>query len=241
MIVVCKRPTKRLIKGVRYEVDSIWNDGTSQRWLEGKLFIKDIGRFSVSNFVDDNGNAVPNVKITKPIVTTQRLRFDELKEGDILICTSDNYKTFLNGGMYRIERLYSVTKQRISYNKTTYSYNEEHVKFEGVQRKIKFNSWAFRGLNTEESRELSLNTLLNGEEAPVIKSNIKKIDLMKNKSTVLMEVISKSIIDPNRHHLSIPEWGCEKIATKLSLVKSDFDYLMDMSLRDILEILENEK
>ena len=47
MIVVCKRPTKRLIKGVRYEVENLWNDGTSQRWLEGKVSIKDIGRFSV--------------------------------------------------------------------------------------------------------------------------------------------------------------------------------------------------
>ena len=241
MIVVCKRPTKRLIKGVRYEVDSIWNDGTSQGWIEGRLLIKDIGRFSVSNFVDENGNPVAKVKIIKPIENTQRLRFDELKEGDILVCKSDNYKTFLNGGMYRIEKLYVVTKQRIGYDKTTYTYTEQYVKFEGIKRKIKFNSWAFRALNTEESRELNLNTLLNDEDAPVIKSNVKKIDLIGNKSTVLMEVLSKSIIDPNRHHLSITEWGCEKIATKLSLVKSDFDYLMDMSLRDILELIENKK
>ena len=233
MIVVCKRPTKRLIKGVRYEVDNLWNDGTSQRWLEGRVGIKDIGRFSVKNFVDENGNEVPKVKIVKPLVPIQRMIFSDLKEGDILVCTSDNYKTLLKGGMYRIEKLYSTTTQKTGWN-----YTEQHIKFEGVTRKLKFNTWTFRQLNSEESREISLNTLLNDEEAPVIKSQkIKKIDLMSNKDLVLMEILSKSIIDPNRHHLTIVEWACEKVATKLSLEVSDFEYLMDIPLRDILKIL----
>ena len=242
MIVVCKRPTKRLVKGVRYEVENLWNDGTSQRWLEGRVGIKDIGRFSVGNFVDENGNEVAKRKIVKPLEPIQRMIFSELKEGDILVCTSDNYKTLLKGGMYRIEKLHSVSTQRKSWKNLLYTYTEQHIKFEGVTRKLKFNTWTFRQLNSEESREISLNTLLNDEEAPVIKSqNIKKIDLMSNKDTVLMEILSKSIIDPNRHHLTIPEWGCEKVASKLSLVVSDFDYLMDMPLREVLELLETKK
>jgi hypothetical protein len=241
MIVVCKRPTKRLVKGVRYEVDNLWNDGSSQRWLEGKVSIKDIGRFSVTNFVDENGNELPKTKIVKPIEPVRRMTFAELKEGDILVCTSDNFKTLLKGGMYRIEKLYSVTTQKTGWNGGSYTHTEEHIKFEGVKRKLKFNSWNFRTLNAEESREISLNTLLNDEEAPVIKSqNIKKIDLMQNKDSVLIDILAKSIIDPNRHYLTIPEWACDKVASKLSLEVSDFDYLMDMSLRDILALLETK-
>jgi len=239
MIVVCKRPTKRLVKGVRYEVDNLWNDGTSQRWLEGRVGIKDIGRFSVGNFVDENGNELAKIKIVKPLAPIQRMIFSELKEGDILVCTSDNYKTLLKGGMYRIEKLFSVSTQRTGWNNQVHTYIEEYIKFEGVTRKLKFNTWTFRQLNSEESREISLNTLLNDEEAPVIKSqNIKKIDLMSNKDTVLMDILSKSIIDPNRHHLTITEWACEKVASKLSLEVSDFEYLMDLPLREVLELLE---
>jgi hypothetical protein len=242
MIVVCKRPTKRLVKGVRYEVENLWNDGTSQRWVEGRVGIKDVGKFCVANFVDENGNELPKIKIVKPLAPIQRMVFSDLKEGDILVCTSDNYKTLLKGGMYRIEKLHSVSTQRTGWNNTAFTHTEEQIKFEGVSRKLKFNTWTFRQLNSEESREISLNTLLHDEEAPVIKSqNIKKIDLMSNKDTVLMEILSKSIIDPNRHHLTIPEWACEKVASKLSLVVADFDYLMDMSLREVLELLENKK
>jgi hypothetical protein len=242
MIIVCKKPTKKLVKGVRYEVENLWNDGSSQRWLEGKVGIKDIGRFSVGNFVDENGNEVPKVKIVKPLEPIQRMSFSDLKEGDILVCTSDSYKTLLKGGMYRIEKLYSVSTQKNGWNGNVYTYTEEHIKFEGVARKLKFNTWTFRKLNSEESREISLNTLLHDEEAPVIKSTkIKKIDLMQNKDLVLMDILAKSIIDPNRHHLTIPEWACEKVATKLSLEVSDFEYLMDMPLRDIITLLETNK
>jgi hypothetical protein len=239
MIAICKRPTKRLVKGVRYEVDSIWNDGTSQRWVEGKITIKDVGRFSVENFVDENGKALPRIKIVKPVVHQQRIVFSDLKEGEILVCDSENYKTLLKGGMYRIEKLVSETTELVGWDGTKRYYKEEHVKFEGVSRKLKFNNWNFRKLSPEESREIGLNSLLNGEEAPVIKSNkIKKIDLMANKSAVLIEALARSIVDPNRHHLTIPEWACEKVAPKLSLEKEDFDYLLDLPLREILNLMK---
>jgi hypothetical protein len=239
MIVICKKPTKKLIKGVRYEVENLWNDGTSQRWLEGKIGIKNIGRFSVENFVDENGNQVPKVKIVKPLEPIQRMTFSDLKEGEILVCTSDNFKTLLKGGMYRIEKLYSTTIQRTGWNGNMYTNTEQYIKFEGVKRKLKFNNWNFRKLNSKEAREISLNSLLNGEEAPIIKTqNIKKIDLMENKDSVLMDILAKSIIDPNRHHLTIVEWACDKVASKLSLEVSDFEYLMDIPFRDILKLLE---
>jgi len=239
MIIVCKRPTKRLVKGVRYEVENLWNDGSNQRWLEGKVGIKGIGRFSVGNFTDETGSEVQKVNIVKPVQAPRHLKFSELKEGDILVCTSDNYKTLLKGGMYRIEKVLSEPTRKMDYRGAFHIFTEERVKLEGVSRKLKFTPWCFRKLNSEESREISLNEILNGEEAPVIKSkDIRKIDMMPGKDKVLIDILAKSIIDPNRHHLTIPEWGCDKVASKLSLIVSDFDHLMDLPLREILDMMK---
>jgi predicted signal transduction protein with EAL and GGDEF domain len=61
----------------------------------------------------------------------------------------------------------------------------------------------------------------------------RKIDLMRNKDE-LLKIISKSILDPTRHHLSILEWG--KL-TNLDIVKEDYDHLMNLSLkRDIRKV-----
>ena len=37
MIVICKKGTKKMVKGLRYEVLNLWNDGTCARWQEGKI------------------------------------------------------------------------------------------------------------------------------------------------------------------------------------------------------------
>jgi hypothetical protein len=62
----------------------------------------------------------------------------------------------------------------------------------------------------------------------------RKIDLMRNKDE-LLKIISKSILDPTRHHLSILEWGFK--LTNLDIVKEDYDHLMNLSLkRDIRKV-----
>lgn len=91
MIVISKKDTKRLIKGVRYEVENLWNGGNIQSWLNGKVQIKGIGRFDVNNFTDENGNSLPKVNYSSNTITTREslLSFSDIKEGDILVCTSD--------------------------------------------------------------------------------------------------------------------------------------------------------
>jgi hypothetical protein len=58
---------------------------------------------------------------------------------------------------------------------------------------------------------------------------------MRNKDEELLKIISKSILDPTRHHL-ILEWGFK--LTNLDIVKEDYDHLMNLSLKEILEKLE---
>lgn len=241
MIAICKRPTKRLVKGARYEIDSIWNDGTSQRWLEGRLYIKGIGRFRVDNFTDIDGKELPKIQKVNPVQTTfsARLKFEDLKEGDILVCSSSNYKTLVEGGMYQIEKLIDKSAPQTGYNGSTWIRHDQSVKLVGVKRALKFNSWNFRRLSAEETREMSLNELLYDEAAPVIKSKPKKkIDLMPNKERLVIDILFKAVVDPNRHAITIPEWAIQKTAPKLELEAEDFAHLMEMPLKDILNLME---
>ena len=72
-------------------------------------------------------------------------------------------------------------------------------------------------------------------------SDIRKIDLCTDKNLELMKVLSRSIIDPNRHHLSIVEWGCKKIGDKLRVDVSDYESLMNMTLKDIITSIETKE
>ncbi len=237
MIVICRRPTKRLIKGHRYEVQNLWNDGTSQRWREGKVQIKDIGLFTVSGFTDTDGKDLPKTIFSSPpIAHEQRIRFEDLKEGDILVCKSDRYKTFVQNGMYKIEKLITKSEQKTGWNGNTNTIVTNSIKFVGIGRRMKFNAWVFRKLNPTELREISLNHILHGEEVKVITNkDIKNIDLVEDKDDVLLKNLAKSILDINRHHLSIVEWASLKVGDKLDVDPKDYNHLMNLTLAQILE------
>lgn len=241
MIVICKRPTKRLVKGVRYETGSLYNSGNNARWQEGTVEILGIGRFTVENFTDINGNPLPKTDIIIQRAQVEVLKFEDLKKDDILVCTSDKYKTLGKGCMYQIEEVKSKSEQRIGWNKQSYTHTEKTVKFVGIPRTLKFSSWRFRKLTPQEAREISLNSVLHGEEPAVVKSkDIRKFELVSNKDLELMSALSKSIIDPNRHHLSIIDWACQKSATNLGISPEDYTTILNMSLKDILEKIESK-
>jgi hypothetical protein len=106
---------------------------------------------------------------------------------------------------------------------------------------MKFNSWVFRKLTPEESREINLNKILHNEDAKVITdSKTRKIDLVINKNLELMKNLSRSIVDENRHHLSILDWACYKTGSTMGIVKEDYNDLMNMSLKNILELIETK-
>jgi hypothetical protein len=241
MIVICKKPTKRLVKGVRYETGSLYNDGTNQRWQEGTVEILGVGRFVVDNFTDTDGNPLPKTNIIIPRTYVEDLKFEDLTKGDILICKSDNYKTLGKGCMYQIEQLVTKTSQRLGWNKQQYTHTEHSIKFVGIPRTLKFSSWRFRKLSPQEAREISLNAVLHGEDPVIVKSkDIRKIELVTNKELELMGMLSKSIIDPNRHHLSIIDWACQKSGSNLGITSDDYSSLMNMTLKDILEKIETK-
>jgi hypothetical protein len=241
MIVICKRPTKRLVKGVRYETGSLYNDGTNQRWQEGTVEIVGVGRFVVDNFTTTDGNPLPKINVIVPRAPINDLKFSDLTKGDILVCISDNYKTLGKGCMYQIEQLVTKSHQKIGWNKQPFTHTEQTIKFVGIPRVLKFSYWRFRKLSPQEAREISLNSVLHGEEPVIVKSkDIRKIELIANKELELMSMLSKSIIDTNRHHLSIIDWACQKSGANLGITSDDYTTLLNMSLKDILEKIETK-
>jgi hypothetical protein len=240
MIVISKVANKKLLKGHRYEVQNLWNAGNNQRWVEGKVQLVGFGRYSVDSFTDTNGNPLPKTNYTSSVQQVVRfIKYEDCKVGEILVCNSDHYKTLVKGSMYKIEKLNRVETVVNGFNGAKWTRKEDTIKFEGINRKLKFNGWAFRKLTSEETREISLGSILNGEEPKIIKTtSLRKIDMSVNKEKTLMEVISKTLLDPNRHHLSIIEWSCEKTGEKLRIVPDDFKDILDMKLSDILEKIE---
>lgn len=306
MIVICKRGTKRLIKGHRYEVRQLWNSQNGRR--SGRVFLENIGTFAVSGFTTTDGKELPQIDYTKPDAQPRysTLNFDDLSIDDVLVCKSDRYKTFVQNGMYKIEDLIVDKKSRLSFRLNQpnslslnvrgatsiikhnlpstvnislenqnlifsgrpntheahtfmikldghedvkgrisfYSWgqcnisddSDQYIKFIGVSRKMKFNSWVFRKLNAEETREQALSHILDGEELKVITSTDKRnIELVDDKDDILLKTLAKSILDPNRHHLSIVDWASVKSGDKLQIESKDYDPYLNMTLSQILE------
>ena len=63
---------------------------------------------------------------------------------------------------------------------------------------------------------------------------------MINKNLELVKNLSRSIVDENRHHLSIIDWACQKSGTNLGITSDDYSFLMNMTLKDILEKIETK-
>lgn len=239
MQVICKKDTKILIKGNTYEVLTL----NSSR---GRLTLKNIkGIYSVNNFTDTNGNQLPKIditnKITENILKPWKVKISDLKIGELLLCTSDRYATYNKDALYQIEDLKYVPKKR-TYLKNTITYNKEYIKFVGIERYILFSGWRFRKLTKEETRDISLKSVLHNEH-PNIKKNKdnRKLDSSKNKNLDIISNLCYSILDKNRHKLSIVDWSCRKPNNNLGIKKSDYDIFLNMKLKDILELIEQNK
>jgi len=207
MIVICKKGSTRLVKGLRYEVIAMNNSSASSYT---SVRIKDFGAYSVKNFTTIEGNELPKIDIPLPqnFYRSRLLKPEEVSKGDIIVCTRDTYKTLVQDGMYRIEEITVKSTPRTSYNGTILTPNVENfIKFEGVKRKLTTN-------------------------------DVRKIDLVKNKNLELVRLVSKSILDPNRHGLKILDWGIQQVSKKTEVTTDDYEALLNMSLKDILELIE---
>lgn len=236
MIVISKKTTTKIVKGLRYEVEALYNSPTERR---PRVYIKNFGAYSINGFTDTDGNELPKIDIPFSTTRFQSLSFEDLRKGDILVCNTSHYKTLVKDGMYRISELSTTSKIVTGWQGRQSTVVTNFIKFDGIKRKLQFNGYSFRKLSTEEAREMSLNKVLYDEEEKVISSaDVRKVDLLQNKNKELITYLAKSIIDPNRHQLSTLDWTIQTKKRWIDLIPQDFDEILNMNFSEVLQLID---
>ena len=207
--------SKRLIKGHTYEIDYMYNLNGN-----GHLSLKEIvGTFQANSFSKLDGSEVDSINIP---AQRESYTIEDIEVGSILYCTNKNI-ALIYAGLYKVESI---------------NINNSSVKLEGIDRPYKY--YNFRKASTSEAREVNLQKVINKKDILIKTKNLKKIDYLENKEFELMKVISQSILDVNRHELDILDWGIDK-HSKLGLIREDFNELKEMTLKDILSLIDKTK
>jgi hypothetical protein len=230
MRVISLKSNTKLLKGVAYDADSFNNTSTGNRWDNHRIRIKfpsgGYGSYLCKNFTDTSGNPLPKINYVNPnLPPVERFDVTTLKANDIVVCNSDRYKYLVKGGKYRISEV---------ANANTWT---AQIKLEGYNRNIRFTTWAFRKLSTQETRDIALSQIFNQPENFSVEF-VRKFDKENNKTKILLQSLAKSILDPYRHQYGVLDWTIEKTRYQ-DFKKEDFDELMSMPLSEVLKLYEN--
>ena len=169
---------------------------------------------------------MPQINYVSPNHTpVERFDVTTLKANDIVVCNSDKYKYLLKGGKYRVLEVADANTWTAQ------------IRLEGYSRFIRFNSWSFRKLSLQETREIALSQIFNQPENFSV-DFIRKFEKENNKTKILLQALSKSILDPYRHEYGVLDWTIEKTKNQ-DLKKDDFNEIMNMTLSEVLKLYEN--
>jgi hypothetical protein len=230
MRVISLKSNTKLLKGVAYEADSFNNTATGSRWGQHRIRIQfpsgGYGSYLCKNFTDTSGNPLPQISYVSPNHTPFEI-FDvtTLKANDIVVCNSDKYKYLVKGGKYRISEVADANTWTAQ------------IRLEGYSRFIRFNSWSFRKLSLQETREIALSQIFNQPENFSV-DFVRKFEKENNKTKILLQALSKSILDPYRHEYGVLDWTIEKTKNQ-DLKKDDFNEIMNMTLSEVLKLYED--
>lgn len=234
MKVKCVKASSKTIAGVIYEASSFWNSTNANKWHKGKIVIEGHGRHNIWNFTDENGNSLPQINYINPNRPPSFVdNSSTIEPNDIVICKSDRYKYLICDQKYRIVDVKHYSHGQTMRGKFT------NIKLEGYNRWIRYNQFSFRVLTKKESREIAISSILDKPENFSV-DFIRKFEKI-NKGKALMECLSKSILDKQRHHYSILEWAVEKTSKNLGIKTEDFDQILDKPLSEILKLIENNE
>jgi len=226
MRVISLKSNTKLIKGAEYIADSFNNTNTGNRWNSHRVSIRGYGSYQCKNFTDINGDPLPAINYVNPNRPVyERVNANSLSKNDIIVCNSDRYKYLVKGGKYRITEV---------NHQSEYS---AKIKLEGYNRWIRWSSWSFRKLSLQETRELALSQIFDQPENFSVEF-VRKFDKEQNQIKVLLQTISKSIMDPYRHNLDIIDWGIHKEKNQ-KLTREDFKDILDKPLSEVLELYQN--
>jgi len=233
MKVKSLKSNRKLIKGHTYETDYFSNDPNNvgnNRWYLGRIYLKDRGYYQCEDFTTTDGQPLPQI-IYDVRSNIEPTKVSDIKKGDIIVCKLDGrFKYLIKGGKYRIED--------VNVTSTTSYQTIGDIKLEGYKRWLSWNTWNFRKLSLQESRDLALSQIFDQEENFSVEFK-RKFEQSKTKEKILIETLAKSILDKYRHELDIIDWGIEKNGLIYSMTREDFEPLMDKPLKEIIQIYEN--
>ena len=92
-------------------------------------------------------------------------------------------------------------------------------------------------MSLQETREIALSQIFNLPENFSV-DFIRKFEKENNKTKILLQALSKSILDPYRHEYGVLDWTIEKTKNQ-DLKKDDFNEIMNMTLSEVLKLYEN--
>lgn len=243
MKVISKKDTKRLVKGIAYDVYKLnMVDKKSNRWFRPSITIKlnnkVVHEFKPDYFTLEDGKPIPNInwnsdesrldqnKMTGALIDAN------IKSGDFVIAKRNNAKSLV------LDKIYKVTDVKVKSHTYSrgYSWNEIKIQIEGSNRF--YSSYSFRKCSPEEAREIQLNTIFE-EETGVkkVEKNKRKIDQYegKDREQILIHIILLAMVDINRNNMSIIDWACKKSGKIYSVEPSDFTEIINKNLITIIQ------
>lgn len=235
MIAISVKETKKLVKGVQYDVLEYKNSST--HGFRSSIKIKDLGWFRLDFFIPGDGSSsFPKIDWKDHnLIDDETSHYinnpENLKKGDLLVCVREGSIYLQKGNFYKIEDIKKETLNR---------WTKIQVKVVGYNRWLSY--YSFRTASQREIREISLLRLFD-EDAPStsIDTKTRKIDLLpkEKKELLLGQTIIRSVLDPWRNSMDIIDWAIKKTEPSLKLTRDDFFPIMQKTLAEFCQ--ENEK
>jgi hypothetical protein len=239
MKLICKKNTKKLVKGAIYEalkIDTIKpsNARYFRPWVIVKINDNQVG-FRPENFTLTNGEDIPEMNWQNPsfqdaFLETNYLQGDKIKVGDFVVYKNSRCKTLEPGKIYKISEIKSTERGTLNHKWTEYK-----VKVEGSN--TNFGTYNFRPCSTQEVRDIALKKLFD-EKVDVAKAGEapRIIDRYsdKYKEQVLLGLIISASLDINRHNMSILDWAV-RLGQKQSVTREDFTPILSKTISSIIE------
>lgn len=243
MKVICIKNTSVLVKGSVYEVVRLMNSGNRSR--SGTICVKlPNGRNLLSRvqlFTNMDGTLLDQKdwEAERPeILYIKDVRL--LKKGDVVVCNSDNTKTFEYGKMYKIEDvLYKESSVTYQWSSTPRTVVDQKLKIQGYS-----NRWlsprGFRHCSQQEKRSLSLDNLFEDKIPVITEFKGRKIDKLSKsgKNKIILSVLMSSMLDPNKNNLSTIDWALKKKGKFYDLTEMDISPFLNKKLSEIIKIFD---
>lgn len=247
MNVIAIKSTKKLNKDGVYKVASLQNQNTrSSPYFTPtvRIYLRDnsVQTFSLSGFKPESGTTFPNIiwmdsDYQQMLNERDQMKIDKnLKSGDYVVPVHDGLKTLIKGRKYKVNEV--VSHDQLS-SRGTVSWTDIKIKLEGSQRL--YVAYNFRKCTSQEVREISLKELFDEKsETEKVNRFKRKFDYLSDdeKRSTLVGIIMESSTDRYRNQMSILDWAADKTGSKYNLKREDFDDILNLSLKEILEIIE---